>query len=109
MQQVKKCEEYPVKVLKSNPECTTFDALIVTEYTKNDITVFDLPPTSHSIVKEHNIYLQSNYLSYVRLDPCDYQRQSENDGLLPLRNLILIQEEFRRGGGSDDQSLLDHF
>ena len=100
-EQVKKCEEYLVKVLKSNSDCTTFDALRVMEYTKND-TVFDLPPTSHSIVKGHIprwhylVMEQSNLLnqSYVRLDPCDYQWQLENDELIPVKNLLLIPEEF---------------
>ena len=72
-EQVKKCGEYLVKVLKSTSDCTTFDALRVMEYTKND-TVFDLPPTSHSIVKGHIprwhylVMEQSNLLnqSYVR-------------------------------------------
>ena len=38
---------------------------------------------------------QSNLLnqSYVRLDPCEYQWQLENDELLPVKNLLLIPEE----------------
>jgi hypothetical protein len=100
-EQIKKCEEYLVKVQKLTTDCVTFDALRVIEYRKND-SVFDLPPTSHSIVKGHiprwyyTVKEQSNLLnqSYVPLDPCDHQWQLENGELLPTKNLLLIPEEF---------------
>ena len=100
MQQVKKCGISCHLSPKIEVRTPTVPHLMLSESRnkQKENTVFYLPPTSHSIVKEQSIYLGSNNLSYVLLDPC-IQRQSENDGLLPLRNLILIPEEFRRGGG----------
>ena len=48
-------------------------------------------PRWHYLVMEHSNLLNE---SYVRLDPCDYQWQFENDGLIPVKNLLLIPEEF---------------
>lgn len=98
--QVRKCEEYLVKVLKLSTECVTFDSLRSQQYRNND-SIFDLPPTSHSIVKGHIPrwhYLvkdQSNILNrdHVPLDPCDSQWVLENEELLPVKHLHLLPEE----------------
>ena len=100
-EQTRKCEEYLVKVRKLTTDCKTFDALRVVEYKEND-SVFDLPPTSHSIVEGHIPrwhYIVKEHLnllnrSYVPRDPCDYQWVLDNEDLLPAKNLLLLPEEF---------------
>ena len=98
--QVRKCEEYLVKVMKLNTECKTFDSLRFMQYRNND-SIFDLPPSSFSItqghiqrwyflVKEFSNILNPNY---EPLDPCDYQWALEDEELVPVKNLLLIPEE----------------
>ena len=98
--QIKKCEEYLVKVLKLSTEYVTFDSLRAHQYRNNDY-IFELPPTSHSIVKGHIPrwrYLvkdQSNILNrdHVALDPCDFGLVLENEELVPVKHLHLLPEE----------------
>ncbi len=95
-----KCEEYLVKVLKHNSACKTFDALRALQNKENE-SIFDLSPTSHSIihghiqrwyfiVKELSILLKP---SYEPLDPCDYQWSLIDEDTLPIKNLLLLPED----------------
>ena len=89
-----------VKVLKLSTECVTFDSLRTQQY-RNDDSIFELPPTSRSIVKGHIPrwhYLvkdQSNILNrdHVPQDPCDFGWVLENEELLPVKHLHLLPEE----------------
>ena len=89
-QQIKAGEQYLVNVLKNNASETTFDELRCSQYRKNE-SVFDLPPTSHSIVKGHIprwyciVKNLSNLLNpdYEPLNPIEYGWKIDNDELLP--------------------------
>ena len=98
--QIKKCEEYLVKVFKLTTDCKTFDSLRSVLYKIND-SIFDLPPSSYSITQGHIprwyflVKESSNLLNpnYHPLDPCDYQWANEDGELLPIKNLLLLPEE----------------
>ena len=80
--QLKKCEQYLVKVSKLNTECKTFDSLREFQHRNNE-PIFDLAPTSFLIININGHILRwfflfkelSNILNhdYNPLDPCDYQ------------------------------------
>ena len=86
-----------VKVYKHNTVCKTFDSLRASLFKAND-SIFDLPPTSHSIIQGHIprwfflVREQSNLLnpSYDPLDPCDYQWSVIDEELWPIKNLLLL-------------------
>ena len=98
--QMLKCEEYLVKVFKSNTECKTFDSLRAFQYRNNE-SILDLPPTSHSIIHGHIqrwyflVKELSNLLNphYEPLNPCHYQWTSIDEELLPIKNLLPIPED----------------
>ena len=95
--QIEACERYLVNVLKNNASEANFDELRCSQYRKND-SVFDLPPTSHSIVKGHIprwhyiVKKLSNLLNleYEWPDPVDHGWKCENAELLPEKHLFLI-------------------
>ena len=88
--QIEAGEKYLVNVLKINASETTFDELRCSQYSNND-SIFDLPATSHSIVKGHIprwFYILkklSNLLNpeFEPFDPVDYGWKIENEELLP--------------------------
>ena len=98
--QIYEGQKYLVKVLKNSND-TNFDDLRCSVYRNNDY-VFELPLTSHSIVKGHIprwyfiVKELSNLLNpdYEHLNPLEYGWKLENEQLLPEKNLLLTPKNF---------------
>ena len=83
------------KVYKHDANESTFDDLRCAEYRRKD-SIFELPPTSHSIVKGHIPRWHFIVKELSNLLNCDYQHgdplnngwKLENDDLLPEKYVI---------------------
>ena len=97
---IKQCERYLVKVYDRNAKEATFDELRCRQYKNND-SVFDLAPTSYSIInghipRWHYLYREySNLLNqfYNNSRPEDHGWVLENGVLLPNKFLLLVPDK----------------
>ena len=101
--QITKAQQYLIKVYKKNAIEKDFDELRSSVFKQNN-SVFDLPPTSHSIVIKGHIprwFLIVKQLSSLllldsrpqSLDPLDFGWKLVDDELLPEKHLNLIPDK----------------